>query len=109
MIGVNGLGLDLANDEIFVVDSSSAILVFPRTGSGNIAPSRSIAGALTTISNDQGDVIIDDSTSQVFMTDYTNNTILSVPRTANGNVAPATSISGNATGLTAPWGLSLCQ
>jgi DNA-binding beta-propeller fold protein YncE len=66
---------------------------------GNIAPSRNITGAATTI-NCPGGIWLDSSNDSLYvMNAYGNSILVFTASTANGNVAPARTIAGAATTL----------
>ncbi len=89
-----------ADNEIFVA-GSNAVVVFPQTANGNVAPIRrlpALGGA--------GGVLVDSINHEVYVTDFSNHAIHVYARTADGiGVAPVRTISGVATQLKSPFGM----
>jgi fibronectin type 3 domain-containing protein len=82
-----GLAVDAIHDEIFVTDgNTSSVLVFNRSGNGNVAPVRTIAGASTGLINPEA--IQYDSIADQLVVANGDSAFLFFPRTASGNVAP---------------------
>ncbi len=102
----SGIWLDSAADRLYVVSSgSNAILVFNNASraTGNIAPSRNITGAATTL-NTPGGIWLDSANDSLYVVNGLNSILVFTASTANGNVAPARTISGAATTLNNPYG-----
>jgi hypothetical protein len=76
--------------------TSGRITVYPRTANGNVAPKRTVGGALTQLWSAED--IAFDSDGDMYVSDYYGS-ILVYPRIANGNVAPKRVIDGVATGM----------
>jgi hypothetical protein len=114
---IDRLAVDPIHDEIFVPVSSHSILVFPRTGNGDIAPKRVIHGTDTRLQFDgrggfpvgvdpannlliagrsaRNNLVIDGrSTSPEPGGARSYGALLIFDRTANGNVKPKRVISG---------------
>jgi hypothetical protein len=80
------------NHEIFVASTTtppttSTILVFPTTATGNVAPTREIVGAATLMSGDLGSMTV--YNNELFVADINNSQVLVFPVNASGNVAPS--------------------
>ncbi|MEP6801208.1 MAG: hypothetical protein ABJC07_04685, partial [Acidobacteriota bacterium] len=90
----------VAQDEIFVSNSNgNSVTVYTRTGSGNLAPLRTLAGAATGLVSPSG-LAVDAVNDELFVVNITFPYSVTVyPRTANGNVAPLRTLAGAATGL----------
>jgi autotransporter family porin len=77
---------------------SGSILVFAPAASGNVAPTRSISGALTLLVRASGIQV--DSVGNIFVTSTsstgTNPAVLKFSATASGNVAPTSSFTSTA-------------
>jgi DNA-binding beta-propeller fold protein YncE len=93
----------MCSGEIAVADSASnAVTVFARTASGNLAPLRTISGALTGLSAPHG-IVYDKMNAEL---DVTNNGSITIfTKTANGNVSPSRTITS--TGLTDFYGIDV--
>ena len=104
-----GIFGDTANDSLYVSNYiASSILVFNNasTASSNIAPNRTISGALTTLFN-PGGVFVDTTNNRLYVANYGGNSILlfSNASAADGNIAPNRTISGVLTTLNNPSGV----
>lgn len=107
----SGLAYNPVTDEIYVGDSQmdgdtprAEILVFPRTASGEVAPTRVISGSNTLMGSYPTDIEFNQVNNELYvLTDSpvaADQKILSTfPSTADGNVAPLRRITGAATGL----------
>lgn len=109
------IALDPVRDEIVAIDyvnyaTSSALLSFPRTASGNVAPARRLSGPGTTMLNPYG-LVIDGGRDEVIVANsagYPNypsssgNSITVFPRGATGDVPPVRLLRGNDTALGYP-------
>jgi DNA-binding beta-propeller fold protein YncE len=101
-----GIWLDAASNRLYVGNySADSILVYDNASTidGNLAPSRTIAGAATTILN-PGSLSLDTTSDRLYVANSLNNRILVFDNasTANGNVAPARTIAGASTTLSTP-------
>jgi sugar lactone lactonase YvrE len=85
--------------------ATPALTVTASTANGNVAPSRTIAGSNTAISQDYGVAV--DASGNSYVSDLRNPVITVYGPTANGNVAPIRTITGSNTGLSAPLGLAI--
>jgi len=83
--------------------NSAGIDFFPANANGNVAPVRSIRGALTTLS-EPGEIVATDT--ELFVVDQ-GSAIIVFDKNASGNVAPLRRISGALTTLGAASGLAL--
>ncbi len=93
----NAAGVD-PEGTIYVADyGTSSVDVFAAGANGNVAPIRTISGALTGISG-PGDVAVN-SAGDVFSSNFNSDTITEYAPGASGNVAPICTISGSNTGL----------
>ncbi len=115
IVGPLGMALDLVHDELIVVNYKTAfggsITVFHRTATGNVAPIRTIQGALTEFSSPQG-VALDLAHDELLVANSRFSTalpgdVLVFPRSASGDTAPVRQITGPSTGLCNPIGLVL--
>jgi DNA-binding beta-propeller fold protein YncE len=105
--GPQGIAVDTVHNEIFVANfSSDSITVYGRTGSGNIAPTRTISGASTGLSHPQG-IAVDTVNNEIVVADNLNDSITVYGRTDSGNIAPIRTISGVSTGLSHPQGIAV--
>jgi hypothetical protein len=111
--GATSFALDAANN-LYVANlvpstgytaASSQILVFSPTANGNVAPTRTIAGISTSLSNFAFGIAVDGA-GTIYATTITLGTssilstsILEYAATANGNVAPIKAIGGTLTGF----------
>jgi serine/threonine protein kinase, bacterial len=78
--------------------------VFGPSATGNVAPSRTIGGALTTVSSPVA--VATDSAGNLYVANH-NSSILVFGPTANGNVAPMRTISGTSTLLESLGGIKV--
>ena len=108
-----GLVVDSVNQELYVANDlrggNSAILVFPLSADGNVAPIRVLRGLLTTVEGPIG-MAIDLVHDELFIVNYKvadGGSITVFPRTASGNVPPLRTIQGPLTGFNNPQGLGL--
>jgi hypothetical protein len=95
---IAGTGAARAQGEIFVSGNTN-VTVYSRTANGNVAPVRTIAGALTGF-NGVESLKPDTVHGELVMSNCNPGAVLVFPLTADGNVAPSRKISGAATGLT---------
>jgi len=72
------------------------VLVFPIGASGNVAPTRRIEGASTTLNQPYG---IDVDANWIYVANYNAQSVVVFPIDADGDVAPTRTISGIATPL----------
>ena len=92
-----GVALDVAADRLFVADlGGPAILIFDSasTKTGNIAPTRSIAGASTSLTGPVA-VVLDLTRNLLYVADGPDVLVYSSASTVNGNVAPVRTITPN--------------
>ena len=99
------LYVDLVHDEMVVESGDDAVLVFPRTAAGDVAPIRRIGGPKTHINNIYG-LTVDAARDLIIVANraesggrQSNDSILIFDRTANGDVAPKATIGGPHTGI----------
>ena len=105
------LWLDTASDTLYVGDiGSNAILVFSNASmiSGDVAPSRTISGASSTLSNPRN-IWLDATSDTLYVANTGGDSILAFNNasTINGDVAPSRTISGATTALNSPYGMWL--
>ena len=102
-----GFAFDSVNQEI-VVDSYSGggpgvpgLLVFPSTASGDVAPSRVVAGANTLLEGYSNALAFDPDNGEIYAdaNGGGGRSYVVFPRLANGDVAPTRSVSGPDTGF----------
>ena len=107
-LGYSSLYIDPVNDELYAGDTGDlGILIFANASTidGNVAPTRTIEGASTTITYPYG-IAVDVARNDVYVADGSNK-ILVFDRAQNGNGAPKRTISGANTQLNIPTGLYL--
>ena len=99
------LYVDLEHDEMIVESGDSAVLVFPRTAYGDMAPIRRIGGPKSQIDNIYG-LATDSKRNLIVVANRiesggreSNDGILIFNRTDNGDVAPRAKIAGPRTGI----------
>ncbi len=108
-----GIAVDVSRDLLYVSDQNTkTITVFANasTASGNIAPTRTIGGAATTM-NGPSDIYIDSAADILYVADAFGDQVLiwNSASTIDGNIAPSRSIVGANTGLFYPGDLVLVQ
>ena len=107
-----GLAVDSVHQELYVandVDVNAAILVFPLSADGNVAPSRILQGPLTTLAGPMG-LALDLVHNELIVVCYKTadeGSITTFSRTAQGNVAPIRTIQGTLTAFNRPQALVL--
>jgi 6-phosphogluconolactonase (cycloisomerase 2 family) len=114
MADPHGIAIDTVNNEVLVVNEghvfgaptqAPSITVFSRTASGNVAPLRTISGALTGLVQPKH-LRVDTTNNEIYVVNGTPAESITVyNRTATGNVAPLRTISGALTGLNNPAGV----
>jgi Lactonase, 7-bladed beta-propeller len=108
----SGLAVDSVNQELYVANDvvgGSSITVYPLGANGNVAPVRTLQGALTGIEGPIG-MAVDPVHDELIVASYRvagDGTISVFPRTADGNVLPLRTIQGTLTGFNRPQGLAL--
>jgi 6-phosphogluconolactonase (cycloisomerase 2 family) len=109
----HGVFDDNVNNEIVVANeghvygvtpADPSIAVFSRTATGNVAPLRTIRGALTGL-NQPKNLQVDTTNNEIYVANSGGNSITVYSRTAVGNVAPLRTLTGPLTGLSSPSGL----
>lgn len=101
-------GLQIDNNEIYTVQAGSGpnagvISVFPQSGTGNIAPSRTITGAMAGLNESIGMAL---HNNKIFVANEASPGSITVyPESASGNVAPVQTIAGPLTQLSEPIGV----
>jgi DNA-binding beta-propeller fold protein YncE len=115
--GPVGLAVDVVHNELFVssyaVAGGGSITVYPRTATGNVAPSRTIEGPATGLNLPQGlaldlvgnEIIV--ANSAFTLPNPGPGAILVFGRTAGGNATPTRTLGGPDTRLCNPVGLVL--
>src|SRR5580658_4097079 len=93
-----------AAQNVYVTQADS-VLIFPITASGNVAPTTTISGTNTTITDPHHSAF--DTAGNLYLTSSASNSVLVYPPSASGNVAPTTTISGANTGFDFPNGIAL--
>lgn len=104
-----GIAVDMARNQLYVANhGGNNILVFTnvRTLTGDIAPSRTIAGAATTLSS-PSTLFFDIFNDRLYVANTADNSILVFDNasTAVGNVTPSRTLKGVTTTLNAPSGV----
>ena len=87
-------GTQVVTAGIYVTTVGNAVLVFPLTASGNVAPSRKISGPSTGLSLPIGVGV--DSKGSTYVANRTGSRITVYPLGANGDVAPTRSLTDTA-------------
>jgi DNA-binding beta-propeller fold protein YncE len=118
----HGVFVDTTANEIYVVNmghssvtnaaglpvgstTPPSITVYARTGSGNVAPLRTIQGEATKLDNAKP-IFVDSERHEIVVADGSpTDALLFFDRNANGNVEPLRVIQGNKTGLSNPTGV----
>lgn len=101
---LNGIALDVVNEEVFVSVATNRILVFDMQADGNVAPLRQISGAATGMAFPAG-IAVDPIHDELFVANSTPDGLLVFPRGGSGNIAPLRNIQGGATGINQPTGV----
>jgi hypothetical protein len=97
--------IDNAHNELLTVSPKAGganvagVLSFPRNASGNVAPSRILAGANTQFGNFMAFLSYDPINDEIYTQAGSGLGYGVFPRTANGNVAPSRLVLGAATGF----------
>jgi hypothetical protein len=84
---------------------NTSLTVTPVGSGGNVAPSRTIAGSNTLISNNYGLAV--DANGDAYLSGLRDGTITVYAPGASGNIAPIRTITGSSTGLNGPLGLAI--
>ncbi|HEX3468162.1 MAG TPA: NHL repeat-containing protein [Candidatus Elarobacter sp.] len=87
------------------VPNASSVIAFPIGASGNVAPSNTVSGAATTLSNPTAEAF--DTSRTLYVADFNTNAIDEFSAGASGNTAPAVQITGAATGISGPEGIGV--
>lgn len=87
-------GTQVVKAGIYVTTANNTVRVFPLTATGNVAPSRIIAGTNTGLSLPIGIGL--DSKGSIYVANRTGSTITVYPIGANGNIAPTRSLTDTA-------------
>lgn len=103
--GPRGLAIDLARDQAYIANgAANAVVVYAnaRAANGNTAPSRTIAGAATTLNAPSG-LYFDVAGDRLYIANTGANTVLVYDNAGavNGNIAPTRLLTSPGT-LTAP-------
>jgi DNA-binding beta-propeller fold protein YncE len=96
-IACTGVILRPATSEVYVLGSDAStgtIAVFPMNGSGNLTPTRLIAGNATLMIYPFGGYI-DELHGEVVIADQSEGRVLTFPIAGDGDIAPTRDISGN--------------
>ena len=102
-----------ATGNVYVIDAgvgvTKPIVVFSTTAVGNVAPIRSIGGALTTMAVGTPHSIATDTAGNLYVANIVSgvSSILVFDSTANGNIAPQRNISGSSTLLGCAGGIAV--
>ena len=86
----------------------SSVTVYDVDATGDVAPLRTITGALSQIDWPMG-VAVDETHDELFVANNGDNSILVFARTASGNVAPKRVIRGALTGIKGPMGVAVAK
>ena len=105
LLGPIGLGVDVANNELFAANGSVAspsVTVYSRTASGNTAPLRTLSGAVTGLAAPHA-LALDLANNELLVANTSSgNSITVYARGASGDTAPLRTLSGAATGISGP-------
>jgi DNA-binding beta-propeller fold protein YncE len=101
--------IDTVNHEIVIANSvggtgSGSVTVYPQNANGNVAPSRTITGASTNLSN-PSQPSVDTANGVYWIANSNNQSVTAYDRLANGNAAPLQDIVGGLTLLNNPLGV----
>ncbi len=102
--GVGGIAIGPDNTVYTPITTASVVLAFAPLANGNVAPSATIAGGLTSLDIPYGAAF--DPTGTLYVSNVSNNAVTEYPAGSNGNV-PATSISGSNTSISGPTAIAL--
>jgi len=94
--GLDKVAIDPVNNEIYIATSENKILVFPREGTGDIAPIRVLGGPNTGFSGRPTIRVEPDRNLLLVTGEGGNGTMLIFDRTASGNVKPRATLRGPA-------------
>lgn len=108
-IGSNILEMLFFQNELFLVDQNSQMLVHNPASVGDQAPLRRLGPAGNTGLDDSQALAVDGQTLLIGDNDASGGTIRRFPVGASGDVAPTSTLSGNATLLDEPGGLRVSQ
>jgi len=104
-----GIAVDMPNDRLYVANlSGNSVLVFDNASAatGNVAPSRTIAGPATTLSlTDGASVFFDTTDNRLYVSSGNSILVFDNAGAATGNVAPSRTLSGAATTLSGASGV----
>ena len=99
-------GLALFNGSIYVANENTpSITVYPVTATGNIAPTITITGAATGLS--EAHAVALDSAGKIYVTNGTGNSVVVYAANATGNASPTVTIAGAATTINHPNGIAI--
>lgn len=102
-----------AGGNLYVVDAgvgvTKPIVVFSTTSAGNVAPTRSIGGALTTMAAGTPQSIVTDTAGNLYVANVISgvSSILVFDSTATGNTPPLRNITGSSTLLGCAGGIAV--
>jgi hypothetical protein len=102
-----------ASGNLYLIDSGAGvtnpIVVFPTAATGNVAPTRAIGGALTTMTPGSPQAIATDAAGNLYVTNVVAgvSSILVFDPTATGNVPPLRTITGTSTMLGCAGGIAV--
>jgi len=99
-IALDGAGNIYVANEGSVVNSNGGlgtVTVYPAGSNGNVAPSATIGGSNTGLSEPYGIAV--DAKGNIYATNYGRGTVTVYPAGSNGNATPSATISGSNTGL----------
>lgn len=103
--GLAGItGIAVGANELAVSMSTPSLETFAKNASGNAAPQRTIAGAVTTLQTPGG--LAYDASGNLWVADAAGNGVAVFAPAANGNTAPSSALAGSATALNAPQGVA---
>jgi sugar lactone lactonase YvrE len=85
--------------------SNPEVLEYASGASGNVAPTRTIGGALTGLGSIDGLAV--DSSGTLYVANFSGNSVTEYASGASGNIAPTITISGALTGISEPNGIAV--
>jgi hypothetical protein len=102
-----------ASLNVYVLDTKTAtVSEFAAGATGNVAPTRTIAGSKTGLAGGNGfsfGIAVSKTSGEIFVSNPGSNAILGFAANASGNVAPIQTIAGTATRLSDPLGLTVTE
>ncbi len=105
-----GIALD-SGGNIYVANSSGgdnqrgSVTMYPAGSNGNVAPTATIAGHMTTLDSPTGIAL--DADANIYVANLDSNTVTVFAAGTVGNVPPTATIAGTDSGLDKPYGIAI--